>query len=40
MAGNTEKAVARVQAEAEAASAFVNAAYKSGTVNKLAIRHE
>ena len=38
MAGNTEEAVARVQAEA--ASAFVNAAYKSGTVNKLSIRHE
>ena len=32
MAGNTE--------EAEAASTFVNAAYKSATVNKLAIRHE
>ena len=38
MAGNTEEAVARVQAEA--ASAFVNAAYKSGTVNKLVKRHE
>ena len=39
MAGNTEEAVvARVQAEA--ASAFVYAAYESGTVNKLAIRHE
>ena len=38
MAENTEEAVARVQAEA--ASAFVNAAYESGTVNKLAIRHE
>ena len=37
MAGNTEEAVARVQAEA--ASAFVDAAYVSGTVNKLAIRH-
>ena len=38
MAGNTEEALARVQAEA--ASAYVNTAYKSGTVNKLAIRHE
>ena len=36
MAGNTEEAVV----QAEAASAFVNAAYESDTVNKLAIRHE
>ena len=35
---DTEEAIARVQAED--ASAFVNAAYKSGTVNKLVIRHE
>ena len=38
MAGNTKEAVARLQAEV--ASAFVNAAYASDTVNKLAIRHE
>jgi len=38
MAGNTEEAVAQVQAEA--ASAFVIAAYESDTINKLAIRHE
>ena len=38
MAGNTDEAVAQVQAEA--ASAFVNAAYEPDTVNKLAIRHE
>ena len=38
MTGNTKEAVARVQAEA--ASAFVNAAYESDTVNKLVIRHE
>ena len=38
MTGNTEEAVAQVQAEV--ASAFVNAAYESDTVKKLAIRHE